>query len=102
MCWKSIGAAFTALVVGLGGPAGAEEGMWPFDQAPVAQVRDALGVSLNASWLEHVRAASVRLTSGCSASIVSRQGLVLTNQHCLVGCIQHLSSSERDYVRDGF
>ncbi len=94
---------FSALVLtALAGPALAAEGMWPFDQAPVAQVRASLGVSLDADWLDHLRAASVRLTSGCSASIVSGQGLVLTNQHCLAACAQHLSGPAEDYVRDGF
>ncbi|HVM99824.1 MAG TPA: S46 family peptidase [Caulobacteraceae bacterium] len=76
--------------------------MWPFDEAPVARVKDALGVSLDSRWLDHLRDASVRLTNGCSASIVSHEGLVLTNQHCLVNCAQQLSPPEHDYVDEGF
>ena len=98
-----LGKAFwVAILVGLAGPAAADEGMWPFDEPPVAQVRQALGVSLDAGWLDHLRGASVRLTSGCSASIVSSQGLVLTNHHCIVACAEHLSTPTRDFVRDGF
>jgi len=102
MCKTALGAIGAALLLGLASPAAAEEGMWPFDEAPVAQVREALGVSLDARWLDHLRGASVRLTSGCSASIVSHEGLVLTNQHCVVACAQHLSRSSQDYVADGF
>jgi len=102
MLGKAVSAAGAILVLLLAGPAGADEGMWTFDQAPLARMRQALGVDLDARWLDHLRAASVRLTSGCSASIVSREGLVLTNQHCLVACLQHLSSSARDLNRDGF
>ena len=76
--------------------------MWPFDEAPVARVKDALGVTLDARWLDHLRDASVRLTNGCSASIVSRGGLILTNQHCIVGCAEQVSPPERDYVAEGF
>src|SRR5215469_16170577 len=84
------------------GRAQADEGMWPFDEAPVARVKDALGVSLDARWLDHLRDASVRLTNGCSASIVSRGGLVLTNQHCIVACAEQVSPPDQDYVADGF
>ncbi|HEY1427009.1 MAG TPA: S46 family peptidase, partial [Caulobacteraceae bacterium] len=76
--------------------------MWPFDEAPVARVKDALGVTLDARWLDHLRDASVRLSSGCSASIVSKGGLILTNQHCIVGCAAEVSPPDRDYVADGF
>src|ERR1700684_720600 len=99
MFWKAFGAAILILWAG---PAAADEGMWPFDEAPVAQVRAALGVELDAGWLDHLRGASVRLTTGCSASIASPEGLVLTNHHCIVACVQHLSAPNRDYVRDGF
>ena len=76
--------------------------MWPFDEAPVSRVKDALGVSIDSHWLEHLRNASVRLTNGCSASIVSHEGLVLTNQHCIVTCAQQLSPPDRDYVNEGY
>ena len=98
----TLAASLAALVLLAAGAARADEGMWPFDEAPVAQVKDALGVTLDARWLGHLRDASVRLTNGCSASIVSRQGLVLTNQHCVVGCAQQLSPPDKDYVGDGF
>ncbi|HEY2177243.1 MAG TPA: S46 family peptidase, partial [Caulobacteraceae bacterium] len=44
----------------------------------------------------------VRLTSGCSAALVSREGLALTNQHCVLNCAQALSSPQHDYVGEGF
>jgi hypothetical protein len=97
-----LAAAIVALVISAAGAARADEGMWPFDEAPVSRVKDALGVTLDGRWLEHVRDASVRLTDGCSASIVSRQGLVLTNQHCIVACAQQVSPPDQDYVGEGF
>jgi len=102
MLGKAIAAAILGLVVWTAGPASADEGMWPFDEAPLARVRDSLGVSLDAHWLDHLRDASVRLSDGCSASIVSREGLVLTNQHCVVACAGQLSTPGKDYVGDGF
>lgn len=84
------------------GSAQADEGMWTFDNFPAAKVEAAYGVKIDQPWLDKVKAASIRLTNGCSASVVSDQGLVLTNHHCVVDCIQDLSSAETDYVRDGF
>ena len=48
-----------------------------------------------------MRNAAVRI-QGCSASVVSPQGLVLTNHHCVISCIQALSDAENDYVAAGF
>jgi len=83
-------------------PAAADEGMWTFDNFPADKVEAAFGVKIDQAWLDRVRASSVRLTNGCSASVVSSQGLVLTNHHCVVECVQDLSSGETDYVQSGF
>ena len=40
--------------------------------------------------------------TGCSASLVSKDGLVLTNHHCVVECEQTMSTAEQDYVSTGF
>jgi hypothetical protein len=84
------------------GHAQADEGMWTYDNFPSAKVRRAYGVEIDQAWLNRVRQASVRLTSGCSASLVSPQGLVLTNAHCVIECVQDLSSRDADYVKTGF
>ena len=76
--------------------------MWTFDNLPTARMEQSLGVKIDRPWLDHLRLASVRLTSGCSAALVSREGLALTNQHCVLACAQNLSSAERDYVEAGF
>jgi hypothetical protein len=83
-------------------PALADEGMWTFDNFPLARVNAAYGLKLDQKWLDRVQAASVRLTTGCSASVVSKSGLVFTNHHCVVECVQDLSSGDKDFVQDGF
>jgi hypothetical protein len=82
--------------------AAAEEGMWTFDAFPAERVRAAYGWAPDQAWLDNVRAAAVRLTGGCSASFVSPEGLILTNHHCVVQCVQDRSTPERDLVRAGF
>ena len=83
-------------------PARADEGMWTFDAFPAARVRQQYGWAPDQAWLDNVRAAAVRLTGGCSASFVSPTGLVLTNHHCVVECVQDRSTAQNDLVRNGF
>lgn len=80
----------------------ADEGMWTFDNFPSATVKAKYGVDVDQAWLDHVRGAAVRLSVGCSASVVSGQGLVLTNHHCVRDCAQDLSTEKVNYILDGF
>jgi hypothetical protein len=84
------------------GTALADEGMWTFDHFPSATVKERLGVSIDPQWLARVRGAAVRLSSGCSASVVSADGLVLSNHHCVRECAQQLSTQQVDYIASGF
>lgn len=45
---------------------------------------------------------TARMSGGCSASFISRQGLVMTDHHCIAHCVEQLSSGARDHLRDGF
>ena len=97
------GAAVALLGLAAVAPAAfADEGMWTFDNFPSAKVKAAYGVTIDQAWLDRVRNASVRLSSGCSASVVTGQGLVLTNNHCVVGCAQNLSAPGKDLFNDGY
>lgn len=80
----------------------ADEGMWTFDNFPASRVKASLGVDVDQAWLDHVRGAAVRLTGGCSASVVSANSLVLTNNHCVAECAQNLSSTNHDYYTHGY
>ena len=39
---------------------------------------------------------------GCSASFVSREGLIVTNHHCVTGALQYNATPERNTVKEGF
>jgi Peptidase S46 len=86
----------------LGGAARADEGMWTFDNFPTQAVKAKYGVTIDQAWLDHVKGATARLSIGCSSSIVSAQGLVLTNHHCVSDCAQDLSTADRDYIKTGY
>ncbi|MGB8602780.1 MAG: S46 family peptidase [Rhizomicrobium sp.] len=91
-----------ATLLMLSGPAFADEGMWTFDNFPAQAVKAKYGVTIDQKWLDRIRGASARLSTGCSASVVSKDGLVLTNHHCVRSCAQNLSTGKTDYIKDGF
>jgi hypothetical protein len=99
---KLAGGAVALAVAAASASAFADEGMWTFDNFPAAKVKAAYGVDITPAWLDHVRGAAVRLSSGCSASVVTASGLVLTNNHCVVDCAQNLSTPGHDYFKDGY
>ena len=80
----------------------ADEGMWTLNNFPTELVKSKYGFSATESWLNHVRLSSTRFGTFCSSSFVSPNGLVMTNHHCAVSCLQDLSSKENDYVAKGF
>ncbi|MCC6786456.1 MAG: S46 family peptidase, partial [Hyphomonadaceae bacterium] len=90
-------------LVGLGVAPGAqaEEGMWTFDNFPADRMREEMGWAPDQAWLDRIMAGTARLP-GCSASNVSGQGLVLTNHHCVISCVTALSTTDNNYIENGF
>lgn len=82
-------------------PASSEEGMWTFDNFPTARMQREMGWAPDQAWLDRVMAGTARLP-GCSASNVSADGLVLTNHHCVISCVTALSTTQANYINDGF
>lgn len=87
----------------------ADEGMWPptlINQAIFDRMK-ALGFALTPEQLYSVAQPSLKdaivlFGRGCTAEIISNQGLLLTNHHCGHGQIQSHSSLQNDYLADGF
>jgi hypothetical protein len=80
----------------------ADEGMWTFDNFPAKTVGTKYGFTPSQAWLDHVRLSSLRIAGGCSASFISPQGLVMTNHHCVVECVQQISTPQQNLVETGF
>ena len=89
-------------VVGLSVGVRADEGMWTFDNFPRAAVAKSHGVQVTDDWLRRLQSSVVRLETGCTASFVSPEGLVLTNHHCVETCLSDNSTAQRDLVANGF
>ena len=80
----------------------ADEGMWPFNNVPRAEIKRRYGFEITDAWLKKVQLASVRFNNGGSGSFVSPDGLVLTNHHIAADTLSKLSTPERDFIKQGF
>lgn len=97
------------LIVSLKLSAFADEGMWFLMHLKRLNERDMqkMGLQLTAEEIysinhSSIKDAIVQFGGGCTAEIVSGQGLVLTNHHCGYGAIAELSTPESDYLTNGF
>jgi hypothetical protein len=107
-CMKK-SALLLLLLVSLTGRSVAEEGMWIpvlLEKLNFRQMQD-MGFRLTAEDIYSVNRSSmkdaiVQFGGGCTAEIISGEGLILTNHHCGYGAIQRHSSLDHDYLADGF
>ncbi len=104
-CFRLSGLVFLMLIVAslaLAATAYSDEGMWVFNNLPLARLKDRYGFEPPAGWAEHLRSASVRFNNGGSGSFVSADGLIMTNHHVGADTLAKLGTRSKDYHRDGF
>jgi len=92
----------TLLTLVAAAPIFADEGLWTFDNPPIALIQQKYNFTLTQEWLDHVRLSSARLNDGGSGSFISPHGLLLTNHHVARGQLAKSSTPQHDYVKDGF
>ncbi|MGL2964503.1 S46 family peptidase [Flavobacterium sp. RSB2_4_14] len=87
----------------------ADEGMWFLMFIERLNHRDMqkMGLQLTAEEIYSInnhslKDAIVQFNGGCTAEIVSKDGLVLTNHHCGYDAIAELSTAEKNLLKDGF
>jgi len=87
----------------------ADEGMWFLMFIDRLNHRDMekLGLQLTAEEIYSINHSSlkdavVQFNGGCTAELISSQGLVLTNHHCGYDAIAELSTPENDHLTNGF
>ena len=87
----------------------ADEGMWFLMFIERLNQRDMqkMGLQLTAEEIYSInnhslKDAIVQFNGGCTAEIISKDGLVLTNHHCGYDAIAELSTAEKNLLKDGF
>jgi hypothetical protein len=92
--------ALVSLVIGAPGAVRADEGMWLLNKPPAELLQETYGFEPTAAFLENLQGSAVRM--GASGSMVSADGLLMTNHHVATSALQKLSTNERDLLKDGF
>ncbi len=87
----------------------ADEGMWFLMFIERLNHRDMqkMGLQLTAEEIYSInnhslKDAIVQFNGGCTAEMISKDGLVLTNHHCGYDAIAELSSAGKNYLKDGY
>ena len=87
----------------------ADEGMWllPLLQSLNGKALKEAGCKLSPKDIYDINKTSlkdaiVQFGGGCTAEVISGQGLLVTNHHCGYSSIQGLSTTEHNYLMDGY
>ena len=106
---KKIVLLFLSAIILSVGTSRADEGMWmlPLIQKLNIKEMSNMGFKLSAKDIYDINNSSLKdavlqFGGGCTAEIISKDGLVLTNHHCGYGTIQKLSSVDHNYLLNGF
>jgi len=106
---KKTGLLFLSVLLLSLGSLRADEGMWmlPLIQKLNIKEMSNMGFKLSAKDIYDINNSSLKdailqFGGGCTAEIISKDGLVLTNHHCGYGSIQKLSSVDHNYLDNGF
>ena len=76
--------------------------MWTFDFPPKNYFAQTYNFTPNDEWFENVRLAALKFATYCSASFVSSDGLVMTNNHCSRRNILKVAKKDEDLTESGF
>ena len=105
---KKLTITLIVFAIGVGNLVKADEGMWiPLLINKNIVEMQKLGLKLSAEDIYSVNHSSLKdaiiiFGRGCTGEIISPEGLILTNHHCGYGSIQKVSTSEFNYLDDGF
>lgn len=75
--------------------------MWAFEYPPFQYLKEAYNFTPTQEWFDDVRLSALRIP-GCSASFVSNDGLLMTNNHCFRGQRPRMQKPGEDLANTGF
>jgi len=106
---RKFGLLILSTIILSAGSLRADEGMWmlPLLQKLNSKKMSEMGFKLSAKDIYDINKSSLKdavmhFGGGCTAELISKEGLVLTNHHCGYGTIQKLSTVDHDYLENGY
>ncbi|PID60682.1 MAG: hypothetical protein CR986_03540 [Ignavibacteriae bacterium] len=75
--------------------------MWTFDYPPTEYLNETYSFAPDDEWFEDVRLSALRIP-GCTASFVSDNGLIMTNNHCSTWHRDNVQKEEENLAETGF
>lgn len=106
---KKVRLLFLSIIILSAGTLRADEGMWmlPLIQKLNQKQLSGMGFRISAKDIYDINNSSLKdavmhFGGGCTAELISKDGLVLTNHHCGYGTIQKLSTVDHDYLQNGY
>lgn len=75
--------------------------MWTFEFPPFDYLKQVYNFNATQSWFDDVRLSALRIP-GCTASFVSGDGLVMTNNHCARGIRRLIQKEGEDLAQTAF
>ena len=75
--------------------------MWTFEYPPFEYLKQVYNFTPTQQWFDDVRLSALRI-SGCSASFVSEDGLLMTNNHCARGLRSMVQKPGENLEKTGF
>ncbi len=76
--------------------------MWTFEYPPIKYFEETYNFKPSQEWLNNVRLSALRFATYCSASFVSEDGLIMTNDHCARESVTEVASDSEDFSKNGF
>lgn len=83
----------------------ADGGMWwlqLMEQQHLADSLRAAGLRMNNDELLRLRDCVGQFGGGCTAEVISHDGLIMTNNHCGYSFVHAMSTLEQNYLKDGY
>lgn len=75
--------------------------MWAFEFPPFEYLKQTHNFSPDQAWFDDVRLSALRIP-GCTASFVSEDGLIMTNNHCARGLRRLIQKEGEDLAKTAF
>ena len=76
--------------------------MWTFENPPIDWIKSEYGITIDEAWLTKARRGALKFGEGCSASLISPNGLVMTNHHCARDWVSMISGPDEELLDNGF